>query len=67
MQNSHHFLKMDFNLTSFRAPPPSVMWAQRSEIVLVTINLEDCKDPQIKYVAFCNFKNAFFLLIILLG
>lgn len=29
-------------------PPPSVMWAQRSGIILVTINLEDCKKPEIK-------------------
>jgi len=29
-------------------PPPSVMWAQRSGVLLVTINLEDCKNPDIK-------------------
>ncbi|XP_046480713.1 co-chaperone protein daf-41 isoform X1 [Neodiprion pinetum] len=28
--------------------PPPVMWAQRSNVVYVTICLEDCKDPTIK-------------------
>lgn len=28
-------------------PPPPVMWAQRREILFVTICLEDCKDPEI--------------------
>ncbi|KAM0733894.1 Prostaglandin E synthase 3-like protein [Formica fusca] len=26
-------------------PPPPVMWAQRKDILFVTICLEDCKDP----------------------
>ncbi|XP_023015049.1 cytosolic prostaglandin E synthase [Leptinotarsa decemlineata] len=29
--------------------PPPVMWAQRSSIVFLTINLEDCKDPEVKF------------------
>ncbi|KAJ8985816.1 hypothetical protein NQ317_012056 [Molorchus minor] len=29
--------------------PPPVMWAQRSAVVFLTINLEDVKDPQIKF------------------
>lgn len=28
-----------------RLPPPPVMWAQRKDILFVTICLEDCKDP----------------------
>ncbi|XP_063229850.1 prostaglandin E synthase 3 isoform X2 [Bacillus rossius redtenbacheri] len=28
--------------------PPPVMWAQRSQIVFLTICLEDCKNPEIK-------------------
>ncbi|KAK9304304.1 hypothetical protein QLX08_004294 [Tetragonisca angustula] len=28
-------------------PPPPVVWAQRKEILFVTICLEDCKDPVI--------------------
>ncbi|XP_015430329.1 PREDICTED: uncharacterized protein CG16817 [Dufourea novaeangliae] len=31
-----------------RLPPPSVIWAQRNNILYVTICLEDCKDPVIK-------------------
>lgn len=30
------------------------MWAQRSGVILVTINLEDCKKPEIKYVLRCK-------------
>ncbi|KOX67174.1 hypothetical protein WN51_09418 [Melipona quadrifasciata] len=30
-----------------KLPPPPVMWAQRREILFVTICLEDCKDPVI--------------------
>lgn len=29
-------------------PPPPVMWAQREDVLFVTICLEDCKDPTIK-------------------
>ncbi|XP_053994299.1 LOW QUALITY PROTEIN: prostaglandin E synthase 3 [Hylaeus anthracinus] len=29
-------------------PPPPVMWAQREDILFVTICLEDCKDPILK-------------------
>ncbi|KAK2586894.1 hypothetical protein KPH14_009831 [Odynerus spinipes] len=29
-------------------PPPPVMWAQRRNILFVTICLEDCKDPILK-------------------
>ncbi|CAH1168293.1 unnamed protein product [Phyllotreta striolata] len=29
--------------------PPPVMWAQRSSVVFLTINLEDVKDPEIKF------------------
>jgi len=29
--------------------PPPVMWAQRSPVVFLTINLEDCRDPEIKF------------------
>ena len=29
-------------------PPPPVMWAQRRDVLFVTICLEDCKDPVIK-------------------
>lgn len=52
---------MNFNLKFFFSapPPPSVMWAQRSGIILVTINLEDCKNPEVKYVLFFLFN--FFL------
>lgn len=32
----------------FRAIPPPIIWAQRSGVVFVTINVEDCKDPDIK-------------------
>lgn len=28
--------------------PPPVMWAQRSAVIFMTINLEDAKDPDIK-------------------
>lgn len=31
-----------------RAVPPSVMWAQRNNIIFLTICLEDCKNPEIK-------------------
>lgn len=30
------------------ALPPSVMWAQRNNIIFLTICLEDCKNPEIK-------------------
>ncbi|CAH0388595.1 unnamed protein product [Bemisia tabaci] len=30
------------------AIPPPIIWAQRSGVVFVTINVEDCKDPDIK-------------------
>lgn len=30
------------------AVPPSVLWAQRSNIIFLTICLEDCKNPEIK-------------------
>ncbi|XP_044750627.1 co-chaperone protein daf-41 [Coccinella septempunctata] len=29
--------------------PPPVMWAQRTAVVFLTINLEDVKDPEIKF------------------
>ncbi|CAH1369508.1 hypothetical protein MTP99_010924 [Tenebrio molitor] len=29
--------------------PPPVMWAQRTAVVFLTINLEDVKDPDIKF------------------
>ncbi|XP_015601246.1 prostaglandin E synthase 3 isoform X1 [Cephus cinctus] len=32
-------------------PPPPVMWAQRSNVLYVTICLEDCKDPTLKIEA----------------
>ena len=28
--------------------PPLVMWAQRADLVFVTVCLEDCKEPAIK-------------------
>ncbi|CAG0913370.1 unnamed protein product [Notodromas monacha] len=31
-----------------RLPPPPVEWAQRKNVIFLTIQLEDCKDPQIK-------------------
>lgn len=31
-----------------QAVPPSVMWAQRNNIIFLTICLEDCKNPEIK-------------------
>jgi len=31
------------------APPPSVVWAQRRETLLLTIKLENCKDPVIEF------------------
>jgi prostaglandin-E synthase len=31
-----------------RAVPPSVMWAQRNNVIFLTICLEDCKNPEIK-------------------
>ncbi|PSN41938.1 hypothetical protein C0J52_06425 [Blattella germanica] len=30
------------------AVPPSVMWAQRNNVIFLTICLEDCKNPNIK-------------------
>ncbi|KAK5646461.1 hypothetical protein RI129_004925 [Pyrocoelia pectoralis] len=35
-------------MTEQTALPPPVMWAQRSNVVFLTINLEDTKDPEIK-------------------
>lgn len=35
-------------LSAFSLTPPSVMWAQRADKVYLTINLEDCKSPDIK-------------------
>jgi len=35
-------------MTDQTALPPPVMWAQRSAVVFMTINLEDAKDPEIK-------------------
>lgn len=35
-------------LFCYRPTPPPVMWAQRSAVVFLTINLEDVKDPEIK-------------------
>ncbi|CAH0556630.1 unnamed protein product [Brassicogethes aeneus] len=29
--------------------PPPVMWAQRASVIFLTINVEDCKDPEIKF------------------
>ncbi len=34
-----------------QATPPPVMWAQRSNLLFVTICLEDCKDPTIRIEA----------------
>jgi prostaglandin-E synthase len=31
-----------------RVTPPSVLWAQRANLVFLTVALEDCKDPDIK-------------------
>lgn len=39
----HLFLFFIFS----RVTPPPVMWAQRSNLLFVTICLEDCKDPTI--------------------
>jgi len=39
------------NIPSFltsRIPPPPVIWAQRKDILYITICLEDCKDPIIE-------------------
>ena len=33
---------------TFRPVPPLVKWAQRTNLVFVTVCLEDCKDPEIK-------------------
>lgn len=41
-------LKSINSLKLFRLPPPPVMWAQRRDVLFVTICLEDCKDPVIK-------------------
>ncbi|XP_022919054.2 co-chaperone protein daf-41 [Onthophagus taurus] len=35
-------------MTDTAVIPPPVMWAQRKEVVFLTINLEDVKDPDIK-------------------
>ncbi|KAI4465202.1 telomerase-binding protein p23 hsp90 co-chaperone [Holotrichia oblita] len=38
------------NITSlFRVIPPPIKWAQRSAVVFLTVNLEDVKDPDIKF------------------
>ncbi|KAG5890573.1 hypothetical protein JTB14_012701 [Gonioctena quinquepunctata] len=29
--------------------PPPVMWAQRSSVIFLTINVEDCKEPEVKF------------------
>lgn len=43
------FMQLFFFITGFlkifRLPPPPVIWAQRRELLFVTICLEDCKDP----------------------
>lgn len=36
-------------ITPFRAVPPLVMWAQRQSVVLLTVCLEDCKNPDITF------------------
>ncbi|XP_050306853.1 co-chaperone protein daf-41 [Anthonomus grandis grandis] len=36
-------------MTDSKLPPPPVMWAQRSAMVFLTINLEDVKNPDIKF------------------
>merc|ERR1712061_577049 len=33
---------------SFEPVPPMVMWAQRPNLIILTICVEDCKDPEIK-------------------
>ncbi|XP_026463839.1 co-chaperone protein daf-41 [Ctenocephalides felis] len=35
--------------TDTALPPPSVMWAQRPSVILLTVNLEDCSEPEIKF------------------
>jgi len=35
-------------MTDQPALPPPVMWAQRSAVIFMTINLEDAKNPDIK-------------------
>ena len=32
----------------FRPVPPKVMWAQRPNLIFLTVCLEDCKSPEIK-------------------
>ncbi|XP_019870546.1 co-chaperone protein daf-41 isoform X2 [Aethina tumida] len=36
-------------MTDKALPPPPVMWAQRAAVVFLTINLEDVKNPEIKF------------------
>ncbi|CAH1129384.1 unnamed protein product [Ceutorhynchus assimilis] len=36
-------------MTDSKLPPPPVMWAQRSPMVFLTVNLEDVKNPDIKF------------------
>lgn len=49
MVQPSHFLWCRLVLFYFsRAVPPSVMWAQRNNIIFLTICLEDCKNPEIK-------------------
>ncbi len=42
------FVLMNFVVVNFRLLPPPAMWAQRKNLVSITINLEDCKDPAIQ-------------------
>lgn len=44
----YHFLYRFVWFYFCRALPPSVMWAQRNNIIFLTICLEDCKNPEIK-------------------
>ena len=37
-----------FLFSHFRAMHPSISWAQRHNLVFLTINVEDVKDPEIK-------------------
>ncbi|XP_045472809.1 uncharacterized protein CG16817 [Harmonia axyridis] len=36
-------------MTEQSLPPPPVMWAQRTAVVFLTVNLEDVKEPDIKF------------------
>lgn len=48
MVRSLHFRSYKPVVFLYRVVPPSVMWAQRSNIIFLTICLEDCKNPEIK-------------------